>query len=148
MRVGEVRRSRMETAVAEVADEGLNPTNSAAVSKTKAQLRVLSRISLVAFGLSIFFGGALIHFVDPKIGRIRAEIEGQIMAVFFVAMSVAAIVASDSHRLGKDRSQRAQIFERGLQKIASRGPGPKEERNIPTRETGQHGTPAERIPTL
>lgn len=91
----------METAVAEVADEGLNPTNSAAVSKTKAQLRVLSRISLVAFGLSIFFGGALIHFVDPKIGRIRAEIEGQIMAVFFVAMSVAAIVASDRIGWGK-----------------------------------------------
>ena len=70
-------------------------TDNIEIENTKRQLQALSKILLGMFGLSFFLGGALIHFVHPQTGRIRAEIEAQIVSVLLVALHVTALVAAD-----------------------------------------------------
>jgi hypothetical protein len=79
----------------------LNSTNSAAILKIYAWLKFLFWVLLAAFGLSMFFGGALIHFLHPQTGRIRAEFYGQIMAVLFITLSIALGVYANDLGLAK-----------------------------------------------
>jgi len=65
------------------------------IEDKKSRLQMLSKVLLGMFVLSFFFGGALIHFVHPQTGRIRAEIEGLGIATLFAVMHVTAIVIAD-----------------------------------------------------
>jgi hypothetical protein len=76
-------------------------TDNIEIENTKRQLQALSKILLGMFGLSFFFGGAFIHFVHPQTGRLRAEIEAQIISVLIVALHVTAIVVADRIGWGK-----------------------------------------------
>ena len=79
----------------------LNAENSASILKLQAQLKLLTWVLLATFGLSTFFGGALIHLLHPQTGRVRAEMYGQTVAISFIALSLALGVYADDLSMGK-----------------------------------------------
>jgi hypothetical protein len=79
----------------------LNTTNPTSILKVYARLKFLFWVLLAAFGLSTYFGGALIHFLHPQTGRIRAEFYGQVMAVSFITLSIALGVYANDLGLAK-----------------------------------------------
>jgi hypothetical protein len=91
----------MEATVGDLSKKGLNSTNATTISKMKSRLQVFNNIFFGMFVLSLFFGGPLIHFVHPHTGLIRAEIEGQVIGVLFVALSVTALEVADRIGWGK-----------------------------------------------
>jgi hypothetical protein len=76
-------------------------TDNIEIENKKRQLQQLSKILLGMTGLSFFLGGTFIHLMHPQTSRLRAEIQGQIMTVLFVALHVIAIVMADRIGWGK-----------------------------------------------
>ncbi len=93
-----------------------NSKNSPPILKLQAQLKFLTWVLLAAFGLSTLFGGALIHFLHPQTGRVHAEIYGQLIAVLFIALSLALAVYADDLSMGKVDPEGPKSLSEALRK--------------------------------
>ena len=76
--------------------------NSSTRSTAKSLLRGVAWLFFVTAGLAFWFGGGVIHAVDPSTDRILAEIEGMALAVLCAGLGVLAKGAEDRLEAGEE----------------------------------------------